>query len=371
MPSTVQPVSRNAENAPLLLVFDDEGRDGQDVIDSLSDHGYRTARVSLSPDGLAAFLRERPGVAILADRAGVSSNGASVRARAAELGIPVLAVVDDGFDSEELADRLSEVDDWVTRRGLRSELPARVARLLKTRTKTSPEGIASSFPVDSQFFALVVHDLRTPLNVIGLSLRMIGQAIPKGDPELDEDLRFVEENYRQIERMLSQLSDYYRLFETESSYSSVEFSPARLLDELLEMRATKAGSKVSRVQVDLTGCPPVVSLDPSRARQAIQYALINATAAANGEPIRLAMRGGPDRWVIELAVDTPAPASVQAVALTSQAFERLCGIAAERRGMDLAITAKVTEAFGGTARLDVNGNRGTSIVLDWPVRLPS
>ncbi|MDR3634415.1 MAG: hypothetical protein P4L84_11470, partial [Isosphaeraceae bacterium] len=55
--------------------------------------------------------------------------------------------------------------------------------------------------------------------------------------------------------------------------------------------------------------------------------------------------------------------------LRSQAFERLCGTAAERRGMDLAIAARVTELFHGSARLDVAAG-GTTLVFDWPERLP-
>ncbi len=50
-------------------------------------------------------------------------------------------------------------------------------------------------------------------------------------------------------------------------------------------------------------------------------------------------------------------------------FERLCGTAAERRGMDLAIAARVSELFGGTARLEAVEQKGTTILLDWPVRL--
>jgi hypothetical protein len=56
--------------------------------------------------------------------------------------------------------------------------------------------------------------------------------------------------------------------------------------------------------------------------------------------------------------------------LSPTGFVRLCGSAAERRGMDLAITAKVTESFGGSARLDAEPGRRTTLVIDWPARLP-
>ena len=50
-------------------------------------------------------------------------------------------------------------------------------------------------------------------------------------------------------------------------------------------------------------------------------------------------------------------------------FERLAGSAAERRGLDLAIASRISELFGGSARLVAEPERRTAVVLDWPSRL--
>jgi signal transduction histidine kinase len=143
-----------------------------------------------------------------------------------------------------------------------------------------------------------------------------------------------------------------------------------MVDEVLEGRGMRAGGKQEAVQVEeRAGCPEEVTLDPLRARLALQYVLTNAATAAGREPVKLAMDGGPDRWVIEVAVDRPPPTSIRPVTLDPINFERLFGQAAERRGMDLAVAAKVSEMFGGTARLDVAEDRGTTVVLDWPARV--
>lgn len=362
-----------------LMVFDGDPARSAALAEALSAQGFRVTQSGPASRAREALRRERPVVAVVSESLFASSpEGTRLRMAAAEVGTPVLVVVDEVGDPETLAGRLAEADDWVTRGGLDAELPARVARLARRHeegTLSRPPaatgaGPAPAVPTDSQFFALVIHDLRTPLNVIGLSLRMISQAVPKGDADLEEDLRFVDENFRQIERMLAQLSDFFRLFENEGQLNSTPFSPRRMIEEVLDARASKAGTKTSPVRLDVRpDCPGEVDLDPSRARQAIQYVLVNANASAAGDPIRLTMRGGPDRWVIEAAIDKPAPASVQSVALSPLTFERLCGMAAERRGMDLAIAAKVTALFGGSARLDVAEGQGTTVVLDWPARL--
>ncbi len=371
----ISQATRNS-SAHLMIVDDDADR-ATEVASALSSLRLTAAHGGPAWAGAEALKRERPSLVIVNERtfAGPSATG-GLRAASAEQGIPVLVVVDEIGEPHAMAEQLAMADDWIHRSALAREGPARVARILKRRSELASASTpsrtdrASSFPLDAQFFALVVHDLRTPLNVIGLSLRMISQAMPKGDPELDEDLRFVDENFRQIERMLAQLSDFYRLYEGESQLAATAFSTRRLVDELLEARAIKAGARASAVRLELDPtCPERVELDPLRARLAIQYVLSNTTGSSNGEPIRLMMRGSADRWVIEVAIDHPPPPSVKPVKLDSKSFERLCGFAAERRGMDLAIAARVSEMFGGSARLDVVENQGTTVVLDWPAGL--
>lgn len=372
-PKTVRPGTGTRNAMSHLLVFSDDPEQAMEVVGALQAEGYPTTQIALSAEAVLTLARDKPALAILVARGDefAESGESIVLAKAIEMGTPVLVVVDAQTALVAAGERLAEADDWIFRGALGAELAARVARLLKRGGSTAPEAKPGpSLLIDSQFFALVVHDLRTPLNVIGLSLRMISQAIPKGDADLDEDLRFVEENFKQIERMLTQLSEYYRLFEKEEPIKATEFNPLRLVEDLVEDLATKPAVKRSTVVVDAgPSCPAEVALDPSRARLAIQYALVNANAASNGGPIRLTMRGGPDRWVTEVAIDHPAPSSVHSVVLSPRSFERLCGFAAERRGMDLAIAARVSELFGGSARLDVIENQGSTVLLDWPARL--
>jgi len=279
------------------------------------------------------------------------------------LGIPVLAVVESGPQLEMRLRTFEDADDWIVRDGSPEEFVARVARLI--RRQAAP-------PIDVPFSSMVVHDLRTPLNVIGLSIRMVEQALPRDDPEVEEDLRFIDENLRQIERMLTQLSDYARLFGSGLGLTVDAFDPRRMVDEILEnreSRSSRPGWKGSPVHLDVQRtCPQEAVLDQGRARMAIEYALSNANAAAHDEPIRLTLRGGPQpgRWVTEVAIDRPPPTSITSVELRPRSFERLCGCAADRQGMDLAIAARVSELFGGSARLEVVPGRGTTIILDWP-----
>jgi hypothetical protein len=281
-------------------------------------------------------------------------------------GVPSLLVVDGLGDPRDLAGRVRGYDGWVTLEAIDRELPARVAALLGRRGKGS-----NNLPtIDPLFLALVIHDLRTPLNVIGLTIRAISQTVPQGTPDLEEDLTFLTDNARQIEKMLAQLGDYCRLIEGESQLSSVAFDPRRFLADFLDDRRGRPGAEPAHVRLEIADDGPIeVALDPQRVRLALQHALANALNAAGEAPVRIRSGGGNGRWAVELVVDKPPPVTVSSMELRPDRFERLAGSAAERRGLDLAIAARVSEMFGGSARLEVEPGRRSTIVLDWPERM--
>ena len=363
-----------AHISPHLMIYDTALGRSADLVAALEAKGYRVYRPDTVHEALQGLRQARPALLIWADGPTATAAGRNglnaLRMTSRELGIPMLDVIEDGDDPDVLADWHDDAQDWVFRCRGAIELPWRVGRVLRRQGRLRGEPRSSAkVPLDARSLPLIVHDLRSPLNVIGLSIRMIEQSITKGNPDLEEDLRYIEENFKQIERMLTQLSDYYRLYE-EGVISEAEFSPRRLLDEMIENRVVKSGGREVRVQLEVEAtCPAEAALDPARARQAIQYALANATASANGGGVHVKFRGGADHWIIEVGIDHPPPPSVKPVELRPDRFERLCGIAAERRGMDLAIVARISELFGGVARLDVDENRGTTIILDWPTRL--
>lgn len=246
------------------------------------------------------------------------------------------------------------------------ELPIRAQRLIDRPTDATMPAI------DPRFLALVVHDLRTPLNVINLTIRAIGQSAPNPSADFEEDLSFLQENSKQIEKMLAQLGDYCRLVESEQKPASIEFETRRFLTDFLEEKQSKREPEFRSVRLEIAADAPIeVALDPNRVRLAIQHALANAVSAAADAPVKLRSRGPADRWTIEVVVEKAPPPTATATPLQSHVFERLIGSPAERRGLDLAIAARVSELFGGSARLDVEPGVRSVISLNWPARLTS
>jgi signal transduction histidine kinase len=122
--------------------------------------------------------------------------------------VPVLAVLGTSGHPSSLLERARAYDDWVPSPVDGSHLAARILGLAKAKDRSAA--------IDPRFLALTVHDLRTPLNVIGLTIRAIHQSVPTKSVELEEDLTFLQDNARQIEKMLAQLGDFCRLLEIEA-----------------------------------------------------------------------------------------------------------------------------------------------------------
>ena len=155
-----------------------------------------------------------------------------------------------------------------------------------------------------------------------------------------------------------------RASSTRDPTNRVEFNPARLLEELLDKRAPGE----PRVLLEAASTEPGrVTLDPSLAREALAHALANAVTASGDAPVRVRYLEGNDGFCrIAFTVDQAPPPTVAPGPLSAE-FERFLSNAKERRGLDLAIVAKICERFGGSARLEVQEGRGSVLILDWPV----
>jgi light-regulated signal transduction histidine kinase (bacteriophytochrome) len=226
-----------------------------------------------------------------------------------------------------------------------------------------------SVPLDSQLVSLLIHDLRNPLNAIGMALHMIEGELPESCAELREDVAMIAESSRSLRRMLKVLSDYNTLLMGESRLAPLPFDPRRVVAETVAelTEVPEGGTARIHLEVEETA-PPAVELDEGRARLALRHALANAVEAAGEAEVRVRIEGRPGRWVTRIAAEQPPPDTVRGGMLGSERPFRLLGNAVERRGLELVIVANVSERLGGTAAMEVEPGLRSSLVLDWPTR---
>jgi len=351
-----------------VMLFDEDTERAASIADSLASIGLTIIQCHRQHDALETLRRDSPAVAVVV---GGDARFPGLNAGARASGISTLSVIEPGDDPRALAASVRDSDGWASLSCPVVEIAARVAGLLERRANPERSTEKPGPPmIDARFLGLVVHDLRTPLNVMVLAIGTIAHSVPRRTVEFEEDLTYLTENTRQIERMLVLLGDYCRLIEAESELSATEFNPRRFLTDFLEDHMERSGVAPTPVRLELSeSCPREVALDPIRVGMALRHALSNTLAAAGDSPVRLRASGKLGRLVIEMIVDRPPSETISSMDLRADSFERLVGVAAERRGLDLAIAARVTELFGGTARLEVEPGRRSALVMEWPERI--
>jgi hypothetical protein len=358
----------SGSQTPLVVFFDPDSLASDAFTARIESSGLRISSTRDPEAARIALDRESPAAVVIVEGTEGPRDDGGLQTIAKELGIPVFGVLSEGGISSASPDNAPAYDGWVQHTCADHELHAQIHLTLSERRtgadKTMP---VPPIPVDERLLAMIIHDIRNPLNVIGLTLRVIEQMPPGIRNELQEDLGYLRDNAVQIEKMLSLLSDLCRLNDPSGPSESIPLDPARFVEDIVEERGLRGQEKAfpARFEKD-NSTPASVVLDPTRARLALLSVFNNAAAAAD-RPLSVRTSGQNDRWTITVQTNNPPPATVTSRSIDHTQFERLLPTPAERRGLDLAIASWISAQFGGSVRLEATPEVGSSIVMEWPI----
>ena len=252
-------MSRAAEDAPLLLVVDDEPSNVDVLRDLLEALDYRTVGAG-SGDAALALARERQPDLVLLDIMMPGTDGLEVcrrlKADPATASIPVIFVTALA-DAEERARAIEAGgDDFLTKPFSRPVLIARIRSLL--RMKAAQDGLTESYrrlreleALKDDLTRMVVHDLRSPLTGILGNLEMVldGDAGPLAAEQrrLLDDAR---ERGDDLLRMVDNLLDLSRLEESAVRLQLREMDVGRVLREVAGAWSVRAEREGARLAVE-------------------------------------------------------------------------------------------------------------------------
>ena len=211
---------------------------------------------------------------------------------------------------------------------------------------------------------IVAHELRQPLNSIGLSVQLLerGAVSPEDAAEAVKRIRAAA---RRLDRMLEDLSDVSRLDASRMRLAPRPVHLAGLVRDLVE----RSGEDV---RVTETGAiRPMIELDPMRLDQVLANLLSNAAKyRRRGTPIDVAIAWGDDDVRVSVTNENAgAPISDEEA---DRIFDRFVRSEASLQsglpglGVGLYITRRLVEAHGGTITLD----RGVAGRTSFHVTLP-
>jgi len=211
--------------------------------------------------------------------------------------------------------------------------------------------------------AQITHEIRNPLNAIGLNAELLAEELA-GNPGVPEENRqLVAAIGREVDRLHAVTEEYLRFARLPKPVLARED-----LNEILAvladfLRPELAGARVE-MKLELTAGLPPIRADEGQLRAAFLNLLRNS---------REAMPGGGTVWLRTREVSEGVEAEVAdtgsgipAEAL-SRIFDPFFSTKERGTGLGLAYTQQVIQEHGGTIRCDSHPGRGTRFT----VRLPA
>jgi signal transduction histidine kinase len=127
-----------------------------------------------------------------------------------------------------------------------------------------------------RFARSIVHDLKNPLNIIGLTAEMAGSA--QAPPEMRKDAQVrIRKQVDRISDMIGEILDF-----TQGSQSAVVLAPfeySQFVERLLEEIRPEAALKSASLELDSPLPEVKLLLDPKRLRRVFHNLIHNATDA--------------------------------------------------------------------------------------------
>jgi signal transduction histidine kinase len=221
---------------------------------------------------------------------------------------------------------------------------------------------AESLSLIGRFAQSIVHDLKNPLSIIGLSAELFD--MPNISPEIRAKTQF--RIRRQVERINDMVSDI--LIFTEGKRMETGLAPAdfrafalKLIDDL------RAEAELKAAQLEMINPPPavLVSFDPRRLNRVFHNLIHNATdIMLNGGKIFLRFYATENEIIVEIEDTGPGIAPE----IADKLFQAFATVGKSHgTGLGLSICKKIIEDHQGRIWVHSEPNRGAIFCFALPL----
>lgn len=230
-----------------------------------------------------------------------------------------------------------------------------------------------------QFFALVAHELRTPVTVIqGYGRLLLSEA---AGPLLPEQRRFLEESVKSCRRIDSFVEELMSLpsgFQVQGRADSSALSLSAALDEVVEYMTPMLREVEAKVEVRLSRGAEHVACDPRQFEQVLTNLIGNSLKYA-GDGVRLQIHSRSyyvdGQEMVEVAISDDGPGIPDHESLELFAPGNRGGLPEQStkrgKGLGLAICRSIVESCGGQIEFRPGCGGGSCFAFTLPNVCPA
>ncbi len=240
----------------------------------------------------------------------------------------------------------------------------RFAQLISKPEETTPSGPAPIGSLDAlaEMAAGAAHELNNPLSVISGRAQLLAEV--KGNDEKKEHLRQIQENAREISKLIDGLMSFAEPTRPRPTHTDVR----QMLDEAIQLTNLKTSVEHINVQIEIADDVETVFVDSGQIVSAIANIISNAIESYSSElgPIKITAESAGMGELVKLTIrDLGCGMDIETTRKATQPFFS-AKPAGRKRGMGLAYAARFIQLNGGVLNIESEPGAGTTVTVYLP-----
>jgi signal transduction histidine kinase len=242
--------------------------------------------------------------------------------------------------------------------------PGRRDTLLTLRDAESRRQLESQLSVSQRLAAIskltsgLAHEIKNPLNAVGLHLEICRSKIAAGQ-NVDRELHTIAHELTRVDRVVKTFLEFAKPIEPRMERRNLD----ELVREAVEIARLDGNARGVRIDLDRGAPEAWVMADPELARQAILHILRNAVEAfEKGGTIQVQITEKFEDYAIAVTDDGPG--------IRPELYDKIFNLYFTTKpngsGIGLAVTFLILQLHNGTLEFDSEVGKGTTFRLRFP-----